>query len=62
MIAANTPATNLKYFLAAYLPSGWVINREEEEMILPAKDVFGFLVKETGYMHIQATKPDTVGN
>jgi len=29
--------------------------------VIPIKEKFGFLLAETGYMHIQATKPDTVG-
>ncbi|KAI1290785.1 Epoxide hydrolase 1 [Halotydeus destructor] len=30
-------------------------------MLSPIMDVIYFMVKESGYMHIQATKPDTVG-
>ncbi len=61
MVVANTPSSNLKYFLAANLPSGWVIDKEDEAMILPFGGVFSDLMLESGYMHIQATKPDTVG-
>ncbi len=61
MVVANTPASNLKYFLAAWLPSGWVVTKEEEKDILPFGNIFSHMMLETGYLHIQATKPDTVG-
>ncbi len=62
MVAGNSPSISLTWFLAAYLPSGWVLEgKEEEEMVLPFSDLFSNLLLETGYMHIQATKPDTVG-
>ena len=32
----------------------------EYAKLFPLKEKFGFLLRETGYMHIQATKPDTV--
>ncbi|XP_004700001.1 epoxide hydrolase 1 [Echinops telfairi] len=33
----------------------------DAELLYPFKKVFNSLVRESGYMHIQATKPDTVG-
>lgn len=32
-----------------------------EDKIYPAKDKINFLLEETGYMHLQGTKPDTIG-
>lgn len=34
---------------------------KEASMIHPFKDKLIFLLKETGYMHLQSTKPDTIG-
>lgn len=31
------------------------------ELIYPFKKIFFSLLRESGYMHIQSTKPDTVG-
>ncbi|XP_075387013.1 epoxide hydrolase 1 [Tenrec ecaudatus] len=33
----------------------------DAELLFPFKKVFHSMVRESGYMHIQATKPDTVG-
>lgn len=37
---------------------------EEDKLadrMYPLTEVYSWLVQETGYMHIQSTKPDTVG-
>ncbi len=61
MISPRNPPSNLLYFLAAWLPSDWIVSKKEEAKILPFMDRFGDMLLETGYLHIQATKPDTVG-
>ncbi|XP_071478170.1 epoxide hydrolase 1-like [Diadema antillarum] len=48
-------------FIAGYFPSLLMPNKEEQDRFLPASQMWLFLLQETGYMHIQATKPDTVG-
>jgi len=52
----------LKIVLGAYLPSGWVMDPKYEKRWYPlATNFFAFMLQESGYLHIQATKPDTVG-
>ena len=38
-----------------------VLGEEHSKHFKPVSEDFPFLLQETGYMHIQATKPDTVG-
>ncbi|XP_054009276.1 juvenile hormone epoxide hydrolase 2-like [Hylaeus anthracinus] len=48
------------YIVGSYLP--WlVIENEQDKEFYPVSKFLGFLVQESGYFHIQATKPDTVG-
>lgn len=61
MAVAQKPAASLRQFLAGLLPAGWVVEAEELHKILPHGEKFADLLLETGYMHIQGTKPDTVG-
>ena len=60
MASVNTPSSNLKYFVSAWFPS-LMLSKADQAKILPFGEKFIFLLKESGYMHIQATKPDTVG-
>ena len=46
--------------LAGIFPSLF-LKANEIEKLTPSGDVFIKLLRETGYMHIQATKPDTIG-
>jgi juvenile hormone epoxide hydrolase len=50
----------LKTFIGSFLPSLYY-SAEEAERFLPQSKNFAWLLRETGYLHIQATKPDTVG-
>lgn len=48
-----------EYFPSLFFPAE---NREREySKLFPLKNRIFYLLEETGYMHIQATKPDTVG-
>lgn len=61
MASAHPQGLNiLKYFVGAYLPS-LVFHPAEAKALLPFKKTVKTMVAETGYMHLQATKPDTVG-
>ncbi|XP_043492467.1 juvenile hormone epoxide hydrolase 2-like, partial [Polistes fuscatus] len=48
------------YFIGTLFPS-LVVDKQHENKIFPLKDKYSFLIEETGYFHIQATKPDTIG-
>lgn len=61
MCFVNTPLSNLITFIASYYPR-LIIDKEHESLVYPMSSYFKRIIEETGYMHIQATKPDTVGN
>jgi len=50
-----------KLYLGAFLPSGWVMDEKLEKYWYPLMNFYGDLLLEMGYLHIQGTKPDTVG-
>jgi len=49
-----------KTYVGALFPSLFFTEKETEKMY-PLSKAFSHLVLATGYFHIQATKPDTVG-
>ncbi|XP_041472191.1 epoxide hydrolase 1-like [Lytechinus variegatus] len=57
--------SNLKSFLypilGQYLPSIFLPDKRDQERLLPVTDRMLDLLQESGYMHIQATKPQTAG-
>ncbi|CAH2084702.1 unnamed protein product [Euphydryas editha] len=52
--------SNLKYLVGSMFPSLMVESKHRHRMY-PLKDFFMYLVRESGYFHLQATKPDTIG-
>jgi juvenile hormone epoxide hydrolase len=56
MCGARTPLAQIKSFLVGLYPSLFI---EKSEWMYPVK--YTQLLQETGYMHLQATKPDTIG-
>ena len=52
MFAVNTPASNLKYMASAMFPS-LLLDKQDRPKILPLGEKIVFLLKETGYLHIQ---------
>lgn len=60
MCVFSSPKMWAKLFIASFKPS-WFIDKEYEHMVFPVGEKIKFLLRETGYFHIQATKPDTVG-
>ncbi|KAF1625281.1 UNVERIFIED_CONTAM: Epoxide hydrolase 1, partial [Eudyptes robustus] len=59
MLNMAHPATFIRQIIGSYFPSLVFEDPAFSEFSLK-KDLF-FMVKESGYLHIQATKPDTVG-
>lgn len=56
----NNARAHLKMMISSLLPSFFV----EEQLVdnlFPLYDRLMFVLEETGYMHIQGTKPDTLG-
>ena len=58
--AQPTAKHYLKQFVGSYFPSLFY-PKIESDKIFPLGKNFKNLLEETGYFHIQATKPDTVG-
>lgn len=51
----------IKTTIAAYFPSYFIEDPKYISWMYPFKREFMFLIQETGYFHLQATKPDTIG-
>ncbi|XP_059470715.1 juvenile hormone epoxide hydrolase 1-like isoform X2 [Neocloeon triangulifer] len=50
------------YQIAASLYPPLFMDKQISDILYPMSDFYSNLALETGYMHIQATKPDTIGN
>lgn len=61
MCFVNTPLSSLKLIIGSYFPSLITSDKDEQERMFPASKTYAYLMLESGYMHLQATKPDTVG-
>ncbi|KAK9732158.1 hypothetical protein QE152_g13048 [Popillia japonica] len=60
VVLNDIPIVNFKLLLGSVFPS-LVVSKEHESKMYPLSNVFEFMMRESGYFHIQATKPDTVG-
>ena len=54
------PRTILRMLLASFFPS--TVSAEDAPKVFPISSFWSYVLEETGYLHLQATKPDTVGN
>jgi len=61
MCGVMTPLSTIKTFIASFYPSWFIEEEEFINWIYPFGPKFLFLLQESGYMHIQSTKPDTIG-
>ncbi|KAK4299620.1 hypothetical protein Pmani_028121 [Petrolisthes manimaculis] len=62
MVSMMTTTQRLKIWLGSLLPTGLVFSEgDKPHHHYPLSDFFALLMQETGYLHIQATKPDTIG-
>nr|QOI60666.1 juvenile hormone epoxide hydrolase 2 [Mythimna separata] len=55
-----SPAATLLEFIGSLYPP-LIVDPELADRLYPLKKRFAFILEETGYLHIQASKPDTVG-
>ncbi|KAL0860660.1 hypothetical protein ABMA27_010005 [Loxostege sticticalis] len=60
MAFSMTLKSTLFTWLGAYFPS-LVVEEKYADRLYPLSKYYSNLVQESGYLHIQATKPDTVG-
>ncbi|XP_037951160.1 juvenile hormone epoxide hydrolase 1 isoform X2 [Teleopsis dalmanni] len=61
MCMLNTPLSTIKQIIASFAPEKFLPSRFFYEHHFPTLEKLAFLIEESGYFHIQATKPDTVG-
>lgn len=60
MVGGTPGAGNLVLGLGSFWPS-MLMPSDKAHLVYPLLPKYGFILQETGYLHIQATKPDTVG-
>ncbi|KAJ8948747.1 hypothetical protein NQ318_017916 [Aromia moschata] len=60
MCQVNSFFSNLKLYIASFYPTLFM-SPKVADRVYPMTDQFKFLILETGYFHLQATKPDTLG-
>ncbi|CAD0205920.1 unnamed protein product [Chrysodeixis includens] len=60
LLSSRHSSANKKLFLGAYFPSLYVEPHLADRMY-PLSSFFAYVLEESGYMHLQATKPDTIG-
>lgn len=60
MMYSRRTLSVFKILLGTIYP-GWVVSKEYENRMYPLSEKISILIRESGYFHIQATKPDTVG-
>lgn len=58
--AIRTTLSTVKLIYASYFPSLFV-ERQHVSFVFPLMDKLKVLIEESGYFHLQATKPDTIG-
>lgn len=57
----KTTLSVLKLFVASLYPTAF-IDKKYESFVFPLANKFKLILQESGSFHIQATKPDTLGN
>ncbi|KPI98602.1 Juvenile hormone epoxide hydrolase [Papilio xuthus] len=60
IVFSMTPRTTLIQILGSIYPP-LVVSSDLADRMYPLSQKFSYLVEEMGYLHIQSTKPDTVG-
>jgi juvenile hormone epoxide hydrolase len=61
MPAVQSPLSMIMILVGSLFPS-LVMEKDQIAYMYPLSEKFAYIIEEMGYFHIQATKPDTVGN
>uniref|UniRef100_A0A6P4FV67 Epoxide hydrolase n=1 Tax=Drosophila rhopaloa TaxID=1041015 RepID=A0A6P4FV67_DRORH len=61
MCGNNSPLGQIKLVLASFFPS-WFVDSQHASFYKGLGHMFSTILEEMGYAHIQASKPDTIGN
>lgn len=59
MPVSSRPISHLKLLIGSLFPS--LIDSDHPERVYPLSKFLTYLLRESGYFHIQSTKPDTIG-
>ncbi|XP_018330718.1 juvenile hormone epoxide hydrolase 2-like [Agrilus planipennis] len=57
---SSKPISQIIHFFGSLYPK-LVVEDEYQNLLYPLSSFFHYLISETGYLHLQATKPDTIG-
>lgn len=60
-VHSRTLKTTAKLILSSIYPDLFVDNELFKRRLYPLSNHFSYLLEESGYLHLQATKPDTIG-
>ena len=60
MPVSSRPISMVKYFVGSLFPS-LIVDSKFKQRLYPIKDYLMYFVREGGYFHLHATKPDTIG-
>ncbi|XP_067008639.2 juvenile hormone epoxide hydrolase 1 [Anabrus simplex] len=60
MCFINTPLSNVKRLIGSLWPT-LLVEEAHVDKMYPLSKTFSYLIEESGYMHLQASKPDTIG-
>jgi hypothetical protein len=60
MCFTNSISSNLKRFVGSLWPT-LIVDEAHVDKVYPLLKHYAFILEEMGYMHLQSTKPDTVG-
>jgi hypothetical protein len=60
MCFANSISANLKRLLGSFWPT-LIVDEAHVHKVYPLGQHYAYVLEESGYMHLQATKPDTLG-
>ncbi|KAK7865184.1 hypothetical protein R5R35_012042 [Gryllus longicercus] len=60
MVFLTTPLSQFRLLLGSFIPS-LVVEPEHYNKVYPIVKNFMYILEESGYFHLQTTKPDTVG-
>ena len=61
MCVLTTPLAIMKNIVASFYPEKFLLSRLFHGHHFPLGEKLSWLIEESGYFHIQATKPDTIG-
>ncbi|CAF4801369.1 unnamed protein product [Pieris macdunnoughi] len=60
MPVSSRPISNVKYIIGSLFPN-LIMDEKYINRIYPIRKLFDYVLRESGYFHLQATKPDTIG-